>query len=43
MADKKISALDAVTSTVAADLAHVITNVSTTPVNKKITVGNLFS
>ena len=43
MADKKISALDAVTTTVAADLAHVITNVAVTPVNKKITVGNLFS
>ena len=43
MADKKISALDAVTTTIAADLAHVITSVATTPVNKKITVGNLFS
>jgi len=43
MADMKISALDAVTSVVAADLAHVVTSVSTVPVNKKITVGNLFS
>ena len=43
MADKKISALDAVTTTIAADLAHVITAVATTPVNKKITIGNLFS
>jgi len=43
MADKKISALDAVTTTIAADIAHVVTAVATTPVNKKITVGNLFS
>ena len=43
MADKKISALTAATSAVAADLAHIITDVATTPVNKKITVGNLFS
>ena len=43
MADKKISALDAVTTTIAADLAHVITAGATTPVNKKITIGNLFS
>ena len=38
MADKKISALDAVTTTTTTDLAHIITNVSTTPVNKKITI-----
>ena len=43
MADKKISALTATTTAVAADLAHIITDVGTTPVNKKITVGNLFS
>ena len=43
MADKKISALTATTTSVAADLAHIITDVGTTPVNKKITVANLFS
>ena len=43
MADKKISALTAASSAVAADLAHIITDVGTTPVNKKITVENLFS
>ncbi len=43
MADKKISALTAATSAVAADLAHIITDVATTPVNKKITIANLFT
>ena len=43
MADKKFSALTAASSAVAADLAHIITDVGTTPVNKKITVENLFS
>ena len=43
MADKKISALDAVTSAASADLAHIITAVATTPVNKKITIANLFT
>ena len=40
MADKKYSALTAATSAVAADLAHIITDVATTPVNKKVTVAN---
>ena len=43
MADKKISALTAASSAVAADLAHIITDVGTTPVNKKITIANLFT
>ena len=43
MADKKISALTATTTSVAADFAHIIQDTGTTPVNKKITVGNLFS
>ena len=43
MADKKISALTAATTAVAADYAHIIQDTGTTPVNKRITVGNLFS
>ena len=43
MADKKISALTAASSAVAADFAHIITDTGTTPVNKKITIENLFS
>ena len=43
MADKKISALTAATVSVAADYAHIIQDTGTTPVNKRITVGNLFS
>jgi len=41
MADKKITALTAVgTGITAADVLMVITDVATTPVNKKITVAN---
>ena len=41
MADKKVTALTAVgTGITAADLLMVITDVATTPVNKKITVAN---
>ena len=43
MADKKISALTAATTAVAADYAHIIQDTGPTPVNKRITVGNLFS
>ena len=35
MADKKVTALTATTAPAAADLAHVITDVATTPTNKK--------
>ena len=42
MADKKISALTATTTTAATDLAHVVTDMGTTPTNKRITVANLF-
>ena len=42
MADKKISALTATTTTAATDLAHVVTNMGVTPTNKRITVANLF-
>ena len=43
MADKKISALTATATSVAADYAHIIQDTGTVPVNKRITVGNLFS
>ena len=43
MADKKISALTATVTTAAADLAHIVTDMATTPTNKKITVANLFN
>ena len=43
MADKKISALTATTTTATTDIAHVVTDMGTTPTNKKITVANLFN
>ena len=43
MADKKISALTATVTTAASDIAHVVTGMGGTPVNKKITVANLFN
>ena len=43
MADKKISALTATTTTAASDIAHVVTGMGGTPVNKKITVAHLFN
>ena len=43
MADKKISALTATTTTAATDIAHVVTDMGSTPTNKKITVANLFN
>ena len=43
MADKKVTALTATTAPAAADLAHVITDVSTTPTNKKVTLANFFN
>ena len=44
MADKKVTALTAVgTGITAADLLMVITDVATTPVNKKITVKNFLN
>ena len=43
MADKKISALTATTTTAASDIAHVVTGMGGTPINKKITVANLFN
>ena len=43
MADKKITALTAATSMASTDLSHIVTAVSTTPTNKKITVANVFN
>ena len=43
MADKKITALAAATSTTTADIAHLVTAVSTNPQNKKITVANFWN
>ncbi len=42
MADKKITQLDAVTSAANTDLLLVVRDPSTTPVNKKMEVGDLF-
>ena len=44
MADKKISALTAVADTDigADDLLHIVDNPGGTPVNKKMTIGQLF-
>ena len=42
MADKKITALAAATSTTTADIAHLVTGVATNPTNKKITVANFW-
>ena len=43
MADKKISALTATTTTATTDIAHVVTDMGSTPTNKKITIANLFN
>ena len=43
MADKKVTALTASTAPASADLAHIITDVSTTPTNKKVTLANFFN
>ncbi len=43
MADKKISALTATTTTATTDIAHVVTDMGNTPTNKKITIANLFN
>jgi len=43
MADKKVSALTAATTVAAADLVHVITDVATTPTNKKMTLANVYN
>ena len=43
MAEKKISALTATVTTAASDIAHVVTGMGGTPINKKITVANLFN
>lgn len=42
MADKKITQLDAVTTTANTDLLLVVRDPSTTPVNKKLEIGDLF-
>jgi len=42
MADKKITQLDAVTSAANTDLLLIVRDPSTTPVNKKLEVGDLF-
>lgn len=42
MADKKISALTSATAPAATDLVHIVTDVSSSPTNKKITVQNFF-
>ena len=43
MADKKISALTATTTTATTDIAHVVTDMGSTPTNKKIKIANLFN
>ena len=43
MAEKKVMALAASTAPASADLAHIITDVSTTPTNKKVTLANFFN
>ena len=43
MADKKITALTAETDIDSDDLAHIVTDVSTSATNKKITVANVFN
>ena len=43
MADKKITALTAETAPADDDLAHLVTDVSTSATNKKITIANVFN
>ncbi len=43
MADKKITALTAETAPADDDLAHLVTDVSTSATNKKITLANFFN
>ena len=42
MADKKITQLDAVTTTANTDLLLIVRDPSTTPVNKKLKIGDVF-
>ena len=42
MADKKISALNSIAAPTATDLVHIVTDMGTTPTNKRITVQNFF-
>ena len=42
MADKKISALNSIDAPTATDLVHIVTDMGTTPTNKRITVQNFF-
>ena len=43
MADKKISALNSIDAPTATDLVHIVTDMGTTPTNKRITVQNFFT
>ena len=43
MADKKITALTALTAATNDDLLHVVDDPSGTPINKKITLANMFN
>ena len=43
MADKKISALNSIDAPTATDLVHIVTDMGTNPINKRITVQNFFS